>query len=114
MRYFAIVLVLAGMGMAQTNKEALSKDVFTNAKPVSSVPHLTDAQKLTVRNAQVELQRAYIAVSATKPFQDYQAALAGFNAAIEAAEKAENVDGKKWLLNDSLEFVPVEPVKEKQ
>lgn len=66
------------------------------------VPKLTDAQKLEVRNAQIEVLQTKNA---------YDQAQARLNGVIAKVEQEAKIDPAKFVLRNDLEFAPVEAPK---
>lgn len=70
----------------------------------ASLPKLTDAQKLEIRNAQVDFFQAKTAMEATREFQQFQGAQNKLNEIVLRVQKDAKVDQSKYRLEQSLEF----------
>ena len=87
-RYLAVIMLLF---------------VGCSASPVK--PRVSEADKLVIRSAQVELLQAQQAVQASAQYQAMQAAQAKLNAAVADAYTKAKVLQTEWGMNEQLEFV---------
>jgi hypothetical protein len=73
------------------------------------VPQLTDSQKLSIRNAQVEYFTAKAQLEATPQYQQMNAAQAKLNDAVQKALKDAGIDQNKFQLQGDLSLIELRP-----
>jgi len=69
-------------------------------------PHLTDAQKLEIRNAQIAFFQAQAELQASPVYQQFQKAQQHLNETAQKVTKEAGVDPAKFSLGPDLEFTP--------
>ena len=77
---------------------------FTRAQ--ESNPKLSEAEKLEIRDAQVDLLNAQQAVQQSQPYQAMMTAQTTLNDALAKIMKAKNLDPAKYTLDGKLNLVP--------
>jgi len=87
---------------------ALVVTIFARAEDAKA-PSLTDAQKLSIRSAQVEYLSAQQAAQSTPQYQAMVAAQAKLNDAVHKALKDAGIDQSKFQLQSDLTLVEFHP-----
>ena len=88
--------------------------LLSRAQDKPSVPKLTDAQKLEIRNAQVEMFQAKTVLESTPQFQAFQRAQSHLNDTSLRIQRESKVDATKWTLGQDLEYTAVPQPKKKK
>lgn len=72
-------------------------------------PHLTDQQKLKIRNAQIDFFSAKTNMEQTREWQQFQMARAKVDEVVQEMVKESGVDQKQFRLQENLEFTSIAP-----
>lgn len=104
----AILVVLAALllfssFMASQTPSAKSKEPAKES--AASTPHLTDAQKLAIRDGQVKMMQLQKAYEQTPQWIAYQSSQQSLSETVTKVYKELGITGDKWQLDENLEFV---------
>jgi hypothetical protein len=104
----ATVLLFSLFMASQTTAPSAKEPPKKESTPVATAPHLTEAQRLAIRDVQVKVLQSQRAVEQTPQWAAYQASQQALNEAVAKVYKELGITTDKWQLGESLEFAPVQ------